>query len=149
MEATGGQATGGRLAMIRTGIALLVIAQATMGTAVAGTCSGVALSLTNTGVKTVSTQGNLNTYTLTGTVINIGSQGQPSNTLQFVDVMSVGQKLNDRGIPPLAPGQSYTFTYDSQRATQAGKGTSTIVFRLTSPAPASCSAAQQSASITF
>jgi hypothetical protein len=149
MEATGGQAKGGTFAMIRMSIALLVIAQATMGTAAAATCSGVALSLTNTGVKSVSTQGNLNTFTLTGTVMNMGSQGQPSNTLQFVNVYQTDVKLNDRGIPPLAPGQSYTFTYDSQRSVQAGKGTSTIIFRLTSPPPASCPAAQQSASINF
>ncbi len=53
---------------------------------------------------------------------NLGSAGQPNNTLQFVDIWQYGNKLDDKGIPPLAPGQSANFSYMWQRSAEAARG---------------------------
>ena len=93
-------------------------------------CHGVDLGITSVKVANVVSNGSLNHYTLVGTVTNGGDEKQPSNALQFVDIFTNGQRVNDRGIPPLAPGQSYTFSYVWQRSADSGNNSTLMRFSL-------------------
>jgi len=116
--------------MIRTmTVVLFLLAQSTAA-AVAATCAGANPAITSVAVKGVTSDGKLNNYHIVGTVTNLGSAGQPNNTLQFVDIWQYGNKLDDKAIPPLAPGQSANFAYTWQRSTDAASGTTTLNFRL-------------------
>ena len=115
----------------------------------AATCNGPNPAITSVAVKNVTANGGVNTYHLVGTVTNLGTQGQPSNTLQFVDIYADTQKHDNRGIPPLAPGQSYTFGYDWQRSSDAGNGTTTVHFRIQMKQGSDCNPANGSYSVTF
>ena len=88
-----------------------------------------------------------------GTVTNTGDQKQPSNALQFVDIFTNGQRVNDRGIPPLAPGQSYTFSYVWPRSTDAGNDTTVMRFSLRMVPPsqgnADCNPTNDTTTIRF
>lgn len=116
--------------MIRTMSVVLFLLAQTAGAAVAATCAGANPAIGSVAVKSVSSDGKLNTYHIVGTVTNMGSAGQPSNTLQFVDIWQYQVKLDDKSIPPLAPGQSASFSYNWQRSTDAASGTTTLNFRI-------------------
>ena len=118
-------------------ILVTLLALAFTATAASAACNGADPSIASVAVSNVTSTGGLNHYHVRGTVTNIGSQAQPSNTLQFVNIYENGQKLDDKGIPPLAPGQSYQFEYVSDRSVQAGVGSSKLVFRLDVEQPAS------------
>lgn len=135
--------------MIRVLIALLVLLALAPEAAPAAGCAGANPALTSVTVKNVTTSGQLNTYHMVGTVTNLGSQGQPSNTLQFVDIYVDQMKKNDRGIPPLAPGQSYTFGFDWPRSTDAGSGTTTVHYRIRMVQGSDCNPANGTNSVTF
>jgi hypothetical protein len=93
----------------------------------------------------------LNRYQINATVTNRGDQAQAGNTLQFLDVVYYGGRIDARGIPPLAPGQSYTVSYVWPRSVDAGLGTSPVDFRIRSisPLPANgCARSTGSAGIT-
>jgi CARDB len=132
--------------MLRTIIASFILL-ASSAAASAATCSAPAI--TNVVVKNVDTVGNLNHYQIAGTVVNNGP-AQASNVLQAVDIYQGTVKLDTRSIPPLKAGQSYAFTYTSDRASDAGKGTTTLKFQL-DPAPSSadCSGSDLVASLNF
>jgi subtilase family serine protease len=119
--------------MFRTTVlTLLALTLISTGTASAA-CAGADPAITSVSVRTITAQGGaggVNHYNLTGTVVNVGSEAQASNVLQFVDIYSNGDKLDSRGVPPLKPGQSYTFSYTAVRSIDAGKGTGTLAFRL-------------------
>lgn len=85
----------------------------------------------------MQSNGGLNSYTLRAKVVNLGSAGQASNTLQFVDIYKGSIKKDSRGIPPLAAGQSYTFNYVTTRSAEAGAGTSALAFRMDVRGPSS------------
>ena len=115
--------------MIRTlSILFFVLAQSAAGAA-AATCAGANPAITSVAVRSV-TNGPVNQYHLVGTVTNMGSQGQPSSTLQFVDIEQYGVHLDDKGIPPLAAGQSYNFSYTWLRNPEAALGTTPLDFRI-------------------
>ncbi|MBV9718741.1 MAG: hypothetical protein JOZ77_05450 [Candidatus Eremiobacteraeota bacterium] len=135
--------------MIRVLTAAAVILTFTPATAHAATCSGANPAITSVVVKNVTTAGELNTYHLVGTVTNLGSQAQPSSTLQFVDIYAETEKHDNRGVPPLAPGQSYTFGYNWQRATDAGNGSTTVHFRIQMKQGTNCNPGNGSYSVTF
>jgi hypothetical protein len=59
-----------------------------------------------------------------------GNSAQPSNTLQSVDVIQNEGKIDQKGVPPLRPGQSYTATYTFTRSVEAADGTTQFVFRI-------------------
>ncbi|HVN68685.1 MAG TPA: hypothetical protein VMU38_03400 [Candidatus Binatia bacterium] len=111
-------------------LAFVVLSQLCAAAASAHTCEGVDLAITTVKVKSVSTSGNVNHYTIEGTVANLGTTAQLGNILQFVDISQYGRKLDARGIQPLAPGQSADFTYVWPRSTDAGTGTSQLDFKL-------------------
>ena len=117
--------------------------------AAAATCAGPNPSITSVVVKNVTHNGSTDIYHLSGTVMNLGSQGQPANTLQFVDIFVDTVKRDDRGIPPLAPGKSYVFGYDWTRSADAGRGTTTVRFRIDMRQGSNCNPSNGTYSITF
>ena len=132
--------------MLRTIIASFILV-ASSAVASAATCGAPAI--TNVAVKNVDTVGNLNHYQIAGTVVNNGPT-QASSTLQSVDIYKGTEKLDTRSVPPLKAGESFAFTYTSDRAADAGKGTTTLKFQL-DPAPASsdCAGSDTVASVNF
>lgn len=135
--------------MIRILTALFAALALAPNAARAQGCAGPNPAITALAVKNVSTSGNLSTYHIGGTVTNLGTQAQPSNTLQFVDIYIDTQKRNDRGIPPLAPGQTYNFGFDWTRSSDAGAGTTIARFRMRMVQGSDCNPANGSRSINF
>jgi hypothetical protein len=141
--------------MLRTCIlAFLGLALIPAGPASAA-CSGADPALTSVAVKSVVQANGVKRYTLVGTVVNSGSEGQGSNVLQFVDIYQTpGEKLDAKGIPPLKAGESYTFSYVLLRSTEAGNATTTLRFQLDMRHPASssganCNTGNDSFTVTF
>lgn len=140
---------------------LKTIAFATLGLGLAvtaagsaATCAGADPAITAVAVANVTPAGGVEQYHIAGTVVNRGSQGQASDVLQFVDVYQNGQRLDAKSIPPLAAGQSFTFTYVAERSTDAGKGTTTLHFqlRMRQPSPGgseNCSTDDDTNAVTF
>ena len=94
----------------------------------------------------------LATYTLKVTVTNLGSSGQPSNVLQSVEIRLDGAKNGEKGVPPLAAGAKYAFSYDVRRAADAAAGTTKVDLHLvmhqpSGAGPQDCSAANDSARV--
>ena len=117
--------------MRTTILAFLVLTQATIGSAAAA-CMGSNLAVTSVAIQGVEKSQYLNNYRVVGTVTNVGSQTQGGDVLQFLDVNQYGHRLDDRGIPPLAPGQSYTVSYIWKRSVDAGQGTTPLSLHLRS-----------------
>jgi hypothetical protein len=120
--------------MIRILTVALILAQAPV-VAAAATCAGPDLVMTSVSVQSVAKTPFLNKYRVVGTVTNVGGATQSSNVLQFVDFNQYGDRLDDRGVPPLAPGQSYTVAYVWNRSVDAGRGTTPLTFTLRGVAP--------------
>ncbi len=133
-------------------LGFLLISQAPTGAA-ASVCSGADLAMTSVTVQSVAKTQFLNNYRLVGTVTNVGGTTQPSNVLQFVDINQYGNRLDDRGVPPLAPGQSYTVAYVWKRAVDAGSFTTPLTFHLrgvpVSPGAEDCKPVNDSHAIQF
>jgi hypothetical protein len=110
---------------------LLLLAQLPLA-APASTCAGANPAVTSAVVKSVVPNGHVNQYNIQGTITNLGAQGQAANTLQFVDIYEGAsqERLNDRGIPPLKPGQTYQFGYVWNRSIDAGQNSTTLEFRV-------------------
>jgi hypothetical protein len=108
---------------------LVIVGLVSTGYAAAA-CVGADPSVSNVVVKGTTADGNLNHYQISGTVVNLGTESQPSNTLQSVDIFKGTQKVDAKSIPPLKAGESYTFTYVSDRSADAGNGTSKLVFTI-------------------
>ena len=96
----------------------------------ASPCTGADPALTSAAVKNVTTDGGINHYTISGVVTNVGTAKQASNVLQFVDIYRDREKMDNIGIPPLKPGQSYTYSWTFDRSTGAGQGTTRLHLRL-------------------
>jgi len=126
--------------------ALALFLVAALAPSVAGACSN--LSLGNVGVKNMTSNGNLNHYQIDGVVTNNGAN-QPSSALQAVDVYKGPVKLDSRSIPPLKAGQSFTFTYISDRSSDAGTNSSHLRFVLDAKNGSLCSASAAPATVTF
>lgn len=101
----------------------------------ASACPGPDLAITSLYVASVAHTQYLTLYRVVGTVRNAGQDMQPGNTLQFVDVNQYGNRLDDRGIPPLKPGESYSVSYVWPRAVDAGLRTTPLEFRLRGVSP--------------
>ncbi len=130
-------------------IALLMSAQTDTASA-STTCAGADPAIASVVVKGAHSGGGLNRYQLSGTIVNVGRAAQPSNTLQFVDIYKGSEKLDSKGIPPLNSGQSYTFSYVSVRSSDAGKGTTSLTFRLdVRQASQDCSTSNDRYTVTF
>ncbi len=125
--------------------ALALFLFAALTPSVASACSN--LSLGSVGVKNMTSDGKLNYYQINGVVTNNGAN-QPSSTLQAVDIYKGPVKKDSKSIPPLKAGQSFTFTYVSDRSSDAGKGTSHLRFMLDEKNGSMCTAASP-ATVTF
>lgn len=139
---------------MRTLSLVLILLAQIPAAAQAASCNGADPAITSVKVANVASDGGANHYTLAGTVTNLGSAKQSTNVLQFVDIYQGKTRLEDRGIPPLAPGQSYNWTYVWTRASDAGNGTTTFHFsiRMTQPAAPGaedCNTANDTYTLTF
>jgi hypothetical protein len=131
--------------MLRTIAATLLLCLP--GLAAHAACRGSDPQITAVVVKSAESAGNIVRYHLSGTVTNMGSTAQASNLLQSVDIFDAEDKLDTKSIPPLKPGESFTFTYVSVRSAQAGKGTTQLGFQLDPISP--CSVGNDRYSLTF
>ena len=118
-------------------LGLFIFALALAPTGARAACDGPHLAVKSVSLKSVGQTRHLHFYHVAATVTNDGNQAQPGNALTFVDVVLLGTRLDDRGIPPLAPGQSYTVSYTWPRSADAGDGTTPLDFRLRFIAPSS------------
>jgi hypothetical protein len=139
--------------MMKLLFAFLAFAQALSGAAQAG-CSGADPAIVSARVQNTNSDGRVNRYSISIRVVNLGRSKQPSNLLQSVDIYENGIKLDTKGLPPLRPGQAYSFTYMYQRSTDAGGGTTELNLNLTvhQPSPAGkqdCSASNDAYTVTF
>lgn len=112
-------------------------------------CVGANPAITDVSVQSVVPQGRAMRWTLAGTVENLGTQGQPTNVLQSVAVYAYGQKLDERSIPPLRAGQTFSWIYPYMRAFDAGKGTTTLDFRIVMEQGQNCNPANGTYTIRF
>ncbi len=126
----------------------LVPAGASAATA---SCVGPNPSITHVAVQNKYNNRGVTRYQLVGTVTNVGSESQPSNVLQFVDIYDAqtGVKLDSRGIPPLTVGGTYTFTYAWLRASESAAGSTTLTFRFHVTAGMNCHMYQRGYTLTF
>lgn len=116
--------------MLKPFLAAALVLACTPAALAATPCAGADPALTSAAVKNVTTDGGINHYSISGVVTNTGRARQASNVLQFVDVYRDREKLDNIGIPPLKPGQSYTFSWTFDRSTEAGDGTTRLHLRL-------------------
>lgn len=117
--------------------------------ALAAGCVGSNPAMTDVRVQSVVPQRRAMRWTLAGTVENLGTESQPLNVLQSVVISAYGQKLDQRSIPPLRAGQTFSFIYPYMRATDAGKGTTTLDFRIEMTQGQNCNPANGTYTIRF
>lgn len=110
-------------------LGIFVLALVPVG-AFAQRCLGGNPAITHVAVQTTHTAGMANHYTIVGTVVNHGTANQPANTVQFVDIYDGAQKVDSKTIPPLTTSGTFHFTYTWSRATDAGAGSTTFMFKL-------------------
>ena len=94
--------------------------------------------------QNMTTDGKMNYYHVAATVKNNGSS-QPSNTKQFVDVYLHKEKLDAKGIPPLAQDGVFTYVYTWKRSADAGSATTPLTFAI----DPSCSQNQEAFTLTI
>jgi hypothetical protein len=128
-------------------VLFLVLALQPAGAAAAA-CAGANPAITAVAVHDVA-PGPSNQYHIVGTVTNLGTSGQAKNTLQFVDIYQYGVHMDDRGIPPLAAGQSYTFNYTWLRNPEAARGSTMLDFRIRMVQGSDCNPGNGNYRITF
>lgn len=112
-------------------------------------CVGSNPAMTDVRVQSVVPERRAMRWTLAGTVENLGTQSQPLNVLQSVAIFAYGQKLDQRSIPPLRAGQTFSFIYPYVRAVDAGKGTTTLDFRIEMTQGQNCNPANGVYTIRF
>ena len=118
---------------LRLGVATIAISLSLVmlpGQSDAMSCTGADPAVVSVAVTGMQSDGNLNHYSLSAKVANLGRVAQAASTLQFVDIYKGSTKLDSRGIPPLRAGQTFTFTYVSMRSAQAGSKTTALSFRM-------------------
>jgi len=120
-------------------LAALLVTQAAAAPAAAA-CAGADPAITSAAALAPEKSGALNNVRVSITVRNLGSQAQPSNTLQSVEILQQGTKVGLKGVPPLAPGKAYTFVYTFQRSSEAAPRSTQLTLHLvvTQPAGADC-----------
>jgi hypothetical protein len=126
-------------------LTLLLIAPALQARAV--TCSGSDPQIVGLSAKSEGASGSLVRFLITGSVVNRGAAAQASNLLQSVVIYDADDKLDTKSIPPLKPGQSFTFSYDSTRSAEAGAGSTILRFKLDPISP--CSVGDDVRTVTF
>lgn len=105
-------------------LSILLIAASMLPVAAQAACGAITASVQN-----VTTDGKLNYYHIAAKVTNTGG-AQASNTRQFVNVFLRNEKLDAKGVPPLAADGSFTYVYTWKRSVDAGPGTTPLTFTL-------------------
>ena len=112
-------------------LALAIVALASsLPTATTAACTGAKPAIVSARVTGTTPDGSLTRYEVTVAVKNAGSQNQSAKVLQSVAIVEDDVKVDQKGIPPLAAGQSYTFPYSFVRASDAGTGTTKLDLQL-------------------
>jgi CARDB len=93
-------------------------------------CAGPGPAVASAKVDRMTPNGELNTYQLRVSVVNRGDVSQAGNVLQSVDIFRNGTKVDQKGVPPLKAGGTYSFVYPFSRNSDAGDGTTTFTFRM-------------------
>ncbi len=125
--------------MLRTAVTSALFASALVfagsaGPAAAGCPSDVAI--TSAKLKSIVPNGPVSLVNVAITVKNVGRLRQPGNTLQSVFIYQSEIKTSSKGIPPLAPGQTYSFIYSFQRSSEAPPHTTPLQLKLVVASPA-------------
>jgi hypothetical protein len=97
---------------------------------IAAACSGAEPSIDQAAVRSVTQNGDLNHYVVAITVSNHGSAGQPGNTLQSIAVYQNGDKVDQKGLPPLRSGGRATVTYAFDRNHRSEARSTNLRFKL-------------------
>jgi hypothetical protein len=104
--------------------------------------------ITNAGIQSTSTSGDLRFTRVAVTVVNRGAS-QPSSMLQSVNVYQNGSKVDQKSVPPLRAGASKTVTYTFKRSAEANDDTTRLRVQLVGhDAHGSCSTAGSPVRIT-
>jgi hypothetical protein len=137
--------------MTRTSTTLFLVLALAPAAAPAAACLGPNPAITHVAVQSTSSSGGVNRYHIVGAVTNLGTTGQPSNVLQFVDIYDAQTmtKLDSRGISPLSVGATVHFTYDWKRSSEAQAGSSTLLFRMNMVQGSNCSPANGALKLTL
>jgi len=114
---------------------MLATITALLAMASGAACPGADPAITNV-TTSLAAGTDVNTYTLDVTITNLGSVRQPSNTLQSVVIYLDGQKKDEKGLPPLGPGKTYSFPYLVHRNADAARGSTAVRLRLVQTQPA-------------
>ena len=104
--------------MLRIALIATLAFSAATSPALPATCPAD-VAIDSASLKSVVPNGAIDTVNVSVTVRNRGSAKQPGNTLQSVVIYQSQTKTGTKGIPPLAPGQKYTFVYSFQRSAEA------------------------------
>jgi subtilase family serine protease len=113
---------------------------------VASSCGAPAI--TNAGIQSTSTSGDVRFTRVAITVVNHGPAQAPS-ILQSVDVYQNGSKVDQKGVPPLKAGASATVTYTFKRSAEAHDDTTRLRLQLAGhDAHGSCSTSGSPVRIT-
>lgn len=108
----------------------LLVALVAGNVQVAAACSGAEPSIVQAAVRSVSQNGDLNHYVVAVRVTNQGGAAQPGNTLQSIAVYQDGDKVDQKGLPPLRAGQSATVTYAFDRSNLSRARSTKLRFKL-------------------
>ena len=109
------------LDVLLTALSLPVLAMSSTACAAPTISSAVANQL--------GSNGNLNTYDVAITVKNTGG-AEPASLLQSVQVFQNGDKVDQKGTPPLAAGGRATVHYRLTRSSDARPGTTHLRFSI-------------------
>lgn len=109
---------------------IIALALVPVGASAQSRCSGGNPAINHVEVQSTHTMGQVNVYVIVGSVTNMGTMNQPSNTLQFVDIYDGTEKVDSKSISPITTSGTTHFTYNWKRATDAGTGTTTLTFKL-------------------
>jgi|HubBroStandDraft_6_1064221.scaffolds.fasta_scaffold20490_4 hypothetical protein len=122
-------------------LGIFALALVPVGVSAAGRCLGGNPAIVHVGVQTSHSMGKMTQYRLVGAVQNMGTANQPSSTLQFVDIYDGAEKVDSRSIPPLTSSGTFHFTYNWSRASDAGAGSTTFVFKIRMVSGTNCNPA--------
>jgi hypothetical protein len=107
-----------------------MIALALSAVLATSSCSGADPAIVSATSRLASNANQVERYTITVTVRNVGRMKQASNVLQYVAMYQNDVKTDTHGIRPLKPGQSYTVTFAIQRASETEAHSTHLRFEL-------------------
>jgi hypothetical protein len=119
--------------MLRSMLASVLLVAAAAAPAAARCPADVAI--VGASLKSIDAAGPIGKVNVAITVRNVGTARQPGNTLQSVQIFQGETKTGTKGIPPLRPGESYTFIYSFPRSVEAARHSTQLALRLVVASP--------------